>query len=185
MRKLVSVLVAPLCLALTPHGDASANDIVDPAIDIQLFQYAIGPRSFLTVTDGEVAAAKQISADLLLTFLTSPFIVYNYDEALGEPTDVRSKVVKSMLAAEVSGAYGITDRLQVGLSLPVILSMSGDGLDPVMATPTADGLQISGLGDLRVEGQGVAITIRWASHRGRCQPYGPNELRHRKRFPGR
>src|SRR6188474_3944627 len=51
----------------------------DPAVDVQLFDYAIGPKTFLTVTDGEVQYAKQFSLDFLLTFFTHPFTVYNFD----------------------------------------------------------------------------------------------------------
>ena len=145
----LATVVAALLVGAREHSIAETP--FDPAIDLQTFEYAIGPRSFLTVSDADVAAKSQVSADVLLSFMTSPFTVYDYDENTKELIGERAKVVESVLAAEFSGAYGVTDRLQVGVSLPVILSMTGDGVDPGMATPSADGLQATGLGDLRAE----------------------------------
>ena len=123
----------------------------DPAVDVQLFDYAIGPKSFLTVTDGEVQYAKQFSLDFLLTFFTHPFTVYNFDDNNDEIVDERTDVVENVLAGQLVGAYGLTDKLQLGLSLPIIFSMSGQGLNAEDAMPTSDGLQATGLGDILVE----------------------------------
>jgi OmpA-OmpF porin, OOP family len=132
-------------------AQAQGQPPYDAAIDLQLFEYAIGPRSFLTVTGADVAHKDQLSADVLLTYLTNPFTIYDVDPNTMEITGERAAVVKTLLAGELSAAYGLTDRLQLGLSLPLVFSMSGDGLDPGTARPSAEGLQASGLGDMRVE----------------------------------
>jgi len=123
----------------------------DPAIDVQLFEYAIGPKTFFAVADADVAAPKQLSMDAMVTFLTNPFTVYNVDASEDMITTERTKVVESLLAAELGAAYGVSDTLQVGAALPVVLSMSGQGLDPETAMPAAEPLAVSGLGDLRLE----------------------------------
>ncbi len=140
---LLSVVLFP------PEGRADPPN--DSAIDIQLFEYAVGPKSFLTVSDGSVTGKDAFTFDALVTFLTNPFSIYNVNHADDSIIDERTNVVDSMLAGEISGAYGLMDRLQIGASLPMVLSMSGDGLDPATAGGSTDGLQVSGLGDLRLE----------------------------------
>lgn len=123
----------------------------DPAIDVQLFEYAVGPKSFFAVADADVARKKQLSFDVFFTFLTNPFIVYDVEPGTDMVSGPRAEVVTSMLTAELGGAYGLTDKIQLGVSLPVVLSMTGDGLDPGTAMASADGLSVTGLGDLRAE----------------------------------
>ena len=121
------------------------------AIEVQLFEYAVGPRSFLTVSDADLSTKDQLSADFLLTYLTDPYTIFNYDQETGERLDTRTEVVQSLLAGEISGAYGLSNRLQVGAALPLVLSISGQGLDPETGNVAADGLQATGLGDMRLE----------------------------------
>ncbi len=143
--------MAAVCL-LCAAGQASAQNVpYDPAVDVQLFEYAVGPKSFLTVTDADVQAPGAFNVDMLVTFLTDPFTIYNTDATGSGLEGTRTEVVQSVLAGEVSGAYGVMDKLQVGVSLPLIFSMSGQGLDPNTAMAGSDGLQISGIGDLRAE----------------------------------
>jgi len=143
-------------------GAASAQNRevpFDPAVDVQLFEYSIGPKTFFAVDDASIAADKQLAFDFMVTFLTNPFTVYNVADDEEVIEDERTQVVKSMLAGELAAAYGLRDRYQVNVALPLIFSMSGDGITPDTATPAMEGLQISGLGDLRVE----AKARLWAS----------------------
>jgi OOP family OmpA-OmpF porin len=123
----------------------------DPAIDLQLFEYALGPKTFFTVSDADLAAPKQLSVDLLATFLTNPFTIYNVEDQDDVIVSDRTAVVKSILAGDLQAAYGINDRFQVGVGLPLVFSMNGDGLMPTTAQEDPNGLQASGLGDLRLE----------------------------------
>jgi OOP family OmpA-OmpF porin len=143
---------ALLTLAIEPSiSQAQGAPPFDPAVDVQLFDYAIGPKSFLTVTDGEVQYAKQFSLDFLLTFFTNPFIVYDFDDDEDVVGEERTTVVENVLAGQLIGAYGLTDRLQLGVSLPIIFSMQGEGLMSETAGPSSDGLQATGLGDVLLE----------------------------------
>ena len=56
----------------------------------------------------------------MVTFFTNPFVVYNFDEVDGTVEKERATVVESVLSGQLVGAYGITDKLQVGLSVPII-----------------------------------------------------------------
>ncbi|MEZ4366795.1 MAG: hypothetical protein R2939_10970 [Kofleriaceae bacterium] len=132
-------------------ASAQAMPPYDPAIDVQLFQYALGPKSFFTVADADVGTKKQLSADFLVTFLSNPFKIYDCADDTCTTTTERLRVVESMVAGQVAAAYGLTNKLQIGVSLPIIFTMSGDGLDPGTAMPVSGGLQLSGVGDLLVE----------------------------------
>ena len=152
-QRWVAASVAGLVLSLGMSTSYAQDPPFDPAIDLQLFEYAVGPRTFLTVSDADVSNKNQISADFLITFLTSPFTIYTLDGMDGEIVgEARSKVVSNLVAGELNAAYGLSSKMQVGVALPLILSMSGDGLDPTTAEPDPmNGIQASGLGDLRAE----------------------------------
>ncbi|MCA9673666.1 MAG: transporter, partial [Myxococcales bacterium] len=146
--------MAVVCLTIGAPVVAAAQSVpYDPAIDVQLFEYAVGPKTFFAVADGDVAAANQVAMDFMVTFLKNPLTVYNVDDQQDVITGERTRVVESVLAGELSGAYGLKDRFQIGASLPLVFSMSGQGLDPASAGASMDSLQITGLGDLRVEGK--------------------------------
>jgi OOP family OmpA-OmpF porin len=124
----------------------------DSSIDVQTFEYAIGPKTFFTVSDADVADKKQVAVDALVTFLTKPFTVYNYDpQNPGMVGTERTVVVRSMTAAQLTLAYGINERLQLGANLPIIFTLQGDGLMPTTGTASPNGLNVTGLGDLMVE----------------------------------
>ncbi|HZJ64159.1 MAG TPA: thrombospondin type 3 repeat-containing protein [Kofleriaceae bacterium] len=145
--------VAAVAIASVPiAARAQSTPPFDPAIDVQTFEYAVGPKTFVTVADGDVAAHKQIAVDALVTFLTKPFQIYNVDENHAI-TGARTTVVSSMAAAQLTCAYGITDRLQLGGNLPIVFALTGDGLMPGTGAPAAGGLNVTGLGDLVVEGK--------------------------------
>ncbi|MBK9033725.1 MAG: OmpA family protein [Myxococcales bacterium] len=132
-------------------AQAQATPPFDPAIDVQLFDYAIGPKTFFTVADASLMAPKQVTFDFLVTFLSNPFTVYDVDDSDDTITGQRTAVVERVLAGDLSVAYGLNDRFQLGVSLPMTFQMSGDGLMPTTAAPDPEGLKISGTGDLRAE----------------------------------
>ncbi|HSK02073.1 MAG TPA: thrombospondin type 3 repeat-containing protein, partial [Kofleriaceae bacterium] len=143
---------AVLCLSGISSAALAQQAPYDPAIDVQTFEYAVGPKTFVTVSDGDVAAREQLAVDALVTFLTRPFTVYDLDEdkmISGE----RVRVVESVTAAQLAAAYGVSDRLQLGATLPVIFTLRGEGLEPDTGSPAMGGLNVTGIGDLVVEGK--------------------------------
>src|SRR5688572_14087945 len=157
MRKTLGIGVA-LVAAATSTTLAQPSEIPnDRAIDVQTFEYAIGPKTFFTVSDADVADKKQLAIDALVTYLTKPFKIYNYDP---ENPDVvgseRTTVVDSLAAAQITAAYGVTEKFQLGVNLPIVFALSGDGLmaetgGPACGMPPC--LRVTGLGDLLVEGK--------------------------------
>jgi OmpA-OmpF porin, OOP family len=121
----------------------------DSAIDVQTFEYAVGPKTFVTVADGDVGAKSQLAVDALLTVLTKPLEIYDVEDGMLSGT--RTTVIRSMTAAQLTASYGVTDRLQLGANLPIIFAMQGDGLMPETGAPAPGGLSVTGLGDLVLE----------------------------------
>ncbi|MDQ3370212.1 MAG: thrombospondin type 3 repeat-containing protein [Myxococcota bacterium] len=132
---------------------AASAQPADKAIDVQTFEYAIGPKSFLSVNDADVGARGQLAIDVLVTFMTAPFKIYNINNETGEIEDTRTTVVETVTAAQLTAAYGVSDRLQVGANLPLIFAMTGEGLMASTGRADPDGLSVSGLGDLVLEGK--------------------------------
>ena len=141
-------------LALPSVAWAQAAPPHDEGIDVQLFQYALGPKTFFTVDNGSTQAKDTITLDALLTFITSPFSVYNSSGPnntmiVGDP---RANIVSDVTAAQLTGAYGLTDKIQIGANLPIVFALLGNTIDPNTGMANGD-LKATGLGDLLVEGK--------------------------------
>ncbi|HEY4176742.1 MAG TPA: transporter [Kofleriaceae bacterium] len=136
-------------------GVASAQSApFDPAIDVQTFEYAIGPKTFFTVSNADVADKNQLAVDATVNYLTDPFTIYNVDPA--DPNAVgseRTKVVDYVAAMQITAAYGVTDKLQLGVNLPIIFSLHGEGLMASTGNSDPNGLNVTGLGDMLLEGK--------------------------------
>jgi hypothetical protein len=154
MRPKLGGLLAAMFAPALAYAQADIPN--DRAIDVQTFEYAIGPKTFFTVADADVADKKQLALDALVTYLTRPFRIYNYDEVTMTRGSERTVVVESIAAGQITGAYGVTDKLHVGVNLPLIFALSGDGLRADTATASCampPCLKVTGLGDLAVEGK--------------------------------
>jgi hypothetical protein len=130
---------------------AQAMPPADRAIDIENFDYSIGPKTFFSVDNGAVADKKQLALDALVTFLSNPFTIYNTVNNGTQIGTQRDQVVSSLTEMQLTAAYGITDKIQLGANLPFVFSLAGDGLDPTTGMHAPQGLQVTGLGDLIVE----------------------------------
>jgi hypothetical protein len=123
----------------------------DPAIDLNLFEYAIGPKTFFSVADATVSAKRQLAVDFMVTYFTHPFTIYDVEDDDDVITGERVDVVSTAMVGDLSASYGLTDKFQLGLSLPIVFQLAGDGLMPTTAEPTAEGFKATGTGDLRAE----------------------------------
>ena len=149
-----SAIVATAIALPSTTAYAQSAPPFDKAIDIQLFDYSIGPKSFFTVDNADTADKNQLALDAVVTFMSDPFTVYNTDGSKDPMIqNSRTQVVESLTAAQLTGAYGINDKLQVGANLPLVFSLSGSGLDAMTGGANPQGVQVTGLGDLLVEGK--------------------------------
>ena len=141
-----------LCLASTAYAQ-SADPPNDRAIDVQTFEYAIGPKSFLSISDADVAVKRQLAFDALISVMTAPFKIYDIDEETGDIEGTRTTVIESMVTMQLTGAYGIDETTQIGASLPVVFALQGEGFMPADGTRAMDELSVTGIGDLVLEGK--------------------------------
>jgi hypothetical protein len=144
--------VAVLALLL-PTAALAQSPPDDRAIDVQLMDYAIGPKSFFTVSNADTAEPKALALDAFVTFLTRPFTVYTTDGS-SDPmiTGERVRVVESLTAGQLSAAYGLNDKIQLGATLPLVFSLNGQAFNASTGMANGD-LQVTGTGDLLVEGK--------------------------------
>ena len=130
---------------------ARAQTPDDRAIDLQLFAPAVGPNAYLTVSGAQGMGKGRFQLALGVSWATKPLTVFTVASPENPELMTRSDVVSSLLTGDLIGAYGLSEAVQIGLVLPAVLSMTGDGLDIATGMPAASGLSAQGLGDLRVE----------------------------------
>jgi len=153
LRGTSAALVLALALLVPRAVLAQGAPSHDDGIDVQLFQLALGPKTFLTVDSADGAPKDVLVLDAMVTYLTDPFTEFYSSGASHTMIEgERYHIVQDITAAQLMGAYGLTDKLQVGASLPIVFSLQGNNLDPTSGMPTS-GLQVTGLGDLLVEGK--------------------------------
>jgi hypothetical protein len=151
MRKLRGT-VAVLAISL-PAAAFAQSPPDDRAIDVQLMDYAIGPKSFFTVANADVADPKQLAFDAFVTFITRPVTVFTTD-GTDDPmiTGERVRIVDNLTAAQLSAAYGLNEKIQLGATLPLVFALNGQAFDSSTGMATGD-MQVTGTGDLLVEGK--------------------------------
>src|SRR5690349_16731034 len=75
----------------------------DRAIEVQLFEPALGTHSFLTVSGARLMGRDHLQLGMALTFVTKPFSVFFIDRSTGGEIG-RTEVIKSLAAGYLSGA---------------------------------------------------------------------------------
>jgi OmpA-OmpF porin, OOP family len=138
---LVALMLAPAAAQEAPPDDQ--------AIQLQLFEPAVGPQQFLTVSGANVLPNKSFQLGLSATYMTGGLVVYDVDPQ--DNLTQRTEVVQDILAGQLGGAYGFGDRFQLGLIVPVTLAMNGEGLDAATGDPLMNGLSVTGFGDASIE----------------------------------
>lgn len=122
LRGTVASLAAWVLLA--PQG-AVAQRSFNP----QLFHPAPGPDAFVTVESAVPLAHKAYSLGLTLNWARDPFALLGYDQQKGTTTGARAVLLQNVLGGELWGAFGLFDRFQLALSVPVTLFQNGQRFD--------------------------------------------------------
>ncbi len=148
MNRLVGILAI---LIMGNVAIAQQTPTIDPKIDVQLLKPVAGPRAFTATADADEVMKGQLSVGLMITYATNPFSVFTVDQN-DMVLSTRSEVVKSIFAGELAVAYGLTKKVQLGLVVPGIFNMSGDGVDASSGMP-GSGITVNGLGDVRLQGK--------------------------------
>jgi OmpA-OmpF porin, OOP family len=130
MRALWPVLCAGVitCIARTAAAGCDAP-VVSPCIDSDTFWPHAGPSLFMNVGGTETVAADRIAFGLVATYLSRPIVLH-----VPSPGSAGSDrpAVDNEVNATFLFAYGVTDRLELDLALPVTIFQDGAGVSPLL-----------------------------------------------------
>ena len=131
----------PLALALTLAAAPAKADPVE--MSVLHFRLAAAPINFFVTEGGQTLPHLVPSAGLYLSYAHRPLQLYN-----ATTEDYEKEIVKYQVNMDLLVAFGLFDRLEIGLHLPVNLSQDADDLGAIGRSPgTTIG---AGLGDLRI-----------------------------------
>ena len=144
---MAAVLAAAMSLGARP---ARAQAVSPPArsFDGDLFQPAIGPRNFLTLDAADVPGHEQLSFGLVFDLQRFPYKISTGRPGAKAETQYP---LSTELKSELHLALGLFDRVQLGVAVPFVLAIRGDGISGDTGLTTGNDLSAAGLGDVRVE----------------------------------
>ncbi|HJZ87635.1 MAG TPA: thrombospondin type 3 repeat-containing protein [Polyangia bacterium] len=126
-------------------------------IGVDLFEPALGSQNFLTVHGAEVLPSRQIGIGLYFDYQRDPFTLEQCTastaQCSGDMLVHKSSLVQNGLQAYLGGAFGIKDIAQIGLGIPIALSLTSTGTELSTSGVTSGGFSTSALGDLYLEGK--------------------------------
>lgn len=123
-------------------GECAASQL-NTCISSETYWPTAGPTRLLTVAGTETVPRSQVGFGLLASYLYRPVVL---DIASPGPGGTGVDVVKHAASGNFLWAYGVTDRLQLDLALPVTFYQRGSGATPVTGGP---GVRESTFRDLR------------------------------------
>lgn len=126
MRALAGAIICATA-ARTASADCT-TPIVSGCIDSDTLWPHAGPSQFLTVGGTETTAPNQIAFGLLTTYLVQPIQIYTPSPG---PNGSYRAAIGDQLDATFLFAYGVTDRLELDLALPVTVFQDGAGTGPI------------------------------------------------------
>jgi len=105
-----------------------ANPLTSTCINSDTLWPHAGPQRFAAVGSAETVAQRQIAFGLLASYQSRP-IVINGPSPGGAGTD--QYAIDNQVNANFLFAYGVTDRLQLDLGVPITLVQTGAGTSPI------------------------------------------------------
>lgn len=128
--RIVYSLPAALLVAFAP-GNARATDcsgINSPCINGDIFWPHAGPSRFVGVGSTETVAAQQVGVGLVAAYQKQPLVLH---VAQPGPGGSDQNAIDDQVNGTFLWAYGVTDRLELDLALPLTFIQSGAGLSPL------------------------------------------------------
>ncbi len=157
MRGLCTVALVSAAIALlSTRARASENcgsPLVTTCINSDTLWPHAGPSQFLTVGGTETVAKGQVGFGLFATYLSRPITLHLPSPGPGGSSQY---AVNDQVNGTFLWAYGVTDRLELDVALPVTFGQGGAGTEPITG---GAGLQDTALRDLRF-GAAYAIVPR-------------------------
>ena len=123
---------AAACALVTAAASARADPAcagpLSPCINDDALWVHAGPARFVQVGSSETLPGSQLGFGLVATYLSRP-VVFQVPSPGGFGSD--QYAVNQQVNATFLWAYGLTDRLELDVALPITLGQSGAGLSPI------------------------------------------------------
>lgn len=145
-RRITFACFASLAALLASPSTASAKNcagIESTCIDDDTYWAHAGPARFVAVGSTETAGAGQLAFGLASDYLHAPIVI---DTPIGPTSTTQQYVVKDQVDGAFLWSYGVTDRLQLDLVMPVTFIQSGGSLSAITG---GDSLKDTAMRDLR------------------------------------
>ncbi len=117
-----------LVLERDAHAQQCSNPLVSTCINGETYWPHAGPQRFAAVGSAETVAPRQIAFGLVGSYQSRP-IILNGPSPGGAGTD--QYAIDNQVNANFLFAYGVTDRLQLDIGVPITLVQSGAGTSPL------------------------------------------------------
>jgi hypothetical protein len=134
---------ALLVMTATASADPACYGSVSPCINDDALWPHAGPSRFVQIGSSETVPQGQLGFGVVATYLSRP-IVFQVPSPGGAGSD--QYAVNQQANATFLWAYGIADRLELDVALPITLGESGAGLAPLTG---GAGLKDTAVRDLR------------------------------------
>jgi len=149
LGRATTTLFAIACVALAPRAHADCNTpVTSPCINSDTLWPHAGPSEFIGVGGSETVQASRIAFGLVATYLSQP-IVLDLPSPGGPNAPASRPAIDNEINATFLFAYGITDRLELDLALPVTVYQDGDGTQPLVGDSENAQLPATATRDLR------------------------------------
>jgi hypothetical protein len=136
MRARIAALASTACLAVVVAAHpARATDCdvpVSPCINDDVFWPHAGPARFVAVGSTETVASGQLGFGLVTTYLSRPIVLHVPTPGSGGSTQY---VINDQANGNFLWSYGVTNRLELDLALPITFGQGGTGLSPITGGP--------------------------------------------------
>jgi OmpA-OmpF porin, OOP family len=160
----VSSIPLALVLAAAPARAVECTDVANPCINDDVLWPHAGPALFVGVGSARTVSAGRIGFSLITSYLSRPVVLDVATPGLSQQTKLSA--VSNQVNGTFLWAYGMTNRLELDLALPVTFGQNGTGLAPVTGGP---GLRSTAVRDMRF---GFAYTVASNLRLGGDEPSG-------------
>ena len=101
----------------------------------QLFHAAPGPDEFISIEPAAPLGHKGFGFGALFNYGRNTLSILDYNAVTGRTTGARADLIGHALAADVWGAFGLWDRAQVAVLIPMTLHQTGNDFDDTNPVP--------------------------------------------------
>jgi OmpA-OmpF porin, OOP family len=165
VTRLLIVTAAVTAWPTSALGDSCGAPLVSTCIDSDHLWPHAGSSHFLSVGSTETLAAGQVGFGLVTTYLSRPLVLTAATPGPGGSLDY---VIDNQVNTSFLWSYGVTNRLELDLVLPVTFGQSGSGTSSTTGSSAKSALSNTATRDLRF---GFAYTLL---ARDPIDPYAPN-----------